>query len=184
VVVGRRRLEAPVDHLAQPVGSARVRNVPALLGQAGEDVVDVADELDLGDEVLVDLRGFGVDHDDRLVAPGVPVLRRVLDQVEADRQDDVSLLEAGHLVVVRLKADGAERLRVARVEQPLGHERLGDGDTGRADELAQRGRRAPAHHAVAADGHRVQGAADQVRGLQQLARRRLGANRLAARQRL
>ena len=61
------------------------RRVPQLLGQAAEDVVEVADEVDLGDEVLVDLGRDAVDADDLLVALRVPVRRRVLDEVVADR---------------------------------------------------------------------------------------------------
>ena len=56
----------------------------ALLGQAREHVVDVPDELDLGNVVLVDLGGHGIDHDDLLVAPGFQWLGRVLDEVIAD----------------------------------------------------------------------------------------------------
>ena len=94
-------------------------------------------------------------HDDLLVAPGVPVLRRVLDEVVADRDDDVGVLEAGHRVVARLQADGAQRLGVLVVEQALAHERLGDRDARGAAELAQRGRGAGAHHAVAGEHDRV-----------------------------
>ena len=54
-VVVLRGLEAPQHHLAQARGAARVRHVAALLRQPREHVVDVADQLDLGDEVLVDL---------------------------------------------------------------------------------------------------------------------------------
>ena len=125
-----------------------------------------------------------VDADDRLVASRVPVLGRVLDEVEADREHEVGVLEAGHVVVVRLQADGAERLRVGGVEQALGHERLGDRDARRADELAQRGRGAAAHDAVAGERDRVQRTADEIGGLEQLARGRLGADGLAPRQRL
>ena len=88
-----------------------MRHVPALLAEPGEHVVDVADQLDLGDEVLVDLGRHRVDADDLLVALRVPVLGRVLDQVVADRQHQVGLVEAGHAVVARLQADRAERLR-------------------------------------------------------------------------
>ena len=76
--------------------------------QSGQDVGDVADQLDLGDEELVDLGGDGVDHHDPLVAVGVPVLGRVLDQVIADSDDHVSVLEARHLVVAGLQADRAQ----------------------------------------------------------------------------
>ena len=58
--------------------------------------------------------GDGVDADDLLVALRVPVLGRVLDEVVADREHHVGLLEAGHRVVARLQADGAERARVVR----------------------------------------------------------------------
>ena len=94
-----RRLEVARHHLAQLVRAARVRHVPALLSEPGEDVVDVADQLDLGDEVVVDLRGEAVDADDRLVPAAVPVVGRVLDEVVADRDHEVGHLEAGHLVV-------------------------------------------------------------------------------------
>jgi hypothetical protein len=47
-----------------------VRRVAQLLGQAGEDVVEVADEVDLGLEVLVDLGRGRVDADDLLVLLG------------------------------------------------------------------------------------------------------------------
>ena len=58
-------------------------------------------------------------HDDLLVAPRVPVLGRVLDEVVTDGDHEVCLVEARHLVVARLQADRAERVRVLEVEQPL-----------------------------------------------------------------
>ena len=61
--------------------------------------------------------GCGVDDDDLLVAPRVPVRGRVLDEVVADGDDHVGVLEAGHRVVARLQPDGAERLGVVVVEQ-------------------------------------------------------------------
>ena len=123
--------------------------------QAGQHVGDVADQLDVGDEVLVDLGGDAVDHDDLLVAARVPVLGRVLDQVVADRDHQVGVVEAGHLVVAGLEADRAERLRVLVVDQPLGHERLGHGDAGVVDERAQRAGGVAADRAVAGQRHRV-----------------------------
>ena len=56
VVVVLGGLEAPEHDLAQPLRAAGVGHVAALLAEAREHVVDVADELDLGDEELVDLR--------------------------------------------------------------------------------------------------------------------------------
>ena len=120
-----------------------------------EDVVEVADQVDLGDEVLVDLGRDGVDADDPLVASRVPVRRRVLDEVVADGDHDVGVLEAGQRVVARLQADGAERVRVLVVERALAHERLGDADAGGAGELAQRGGGAGARDAVAGQHDRV-----------------------------
>ena len=176
-------LEAPEHDVAQALRPAGVRDVAALLGQPREHVVDVADQLDLGREVLVDLGRLGVDDDDLLVAPRVPVRGGVLDEVVADGDDHVGVLEAGHGVVARVQPDGAQRLGVGVVEQPLAHEGLGHGDAGRAAELAQGGRAAGAHDAVAGQGHRVDGVADEVDGLEQLAGRGLGLDRPAAGQR-
>ena len=86
-------------------------------------------------------------------------------------------------VVARVQPDGAQRLGVGVVEQPLAHEGLGHGDPRRAAELAQRGRAAGAHDAVAGQGDRVDGVADEVDGLEQLAGRGLGLDRAPAGQR-
>ena len=48
---------------------------------------------------------------------GFQLLRRVLDEVVADGDHHVGVLEAGQRVVARLQADGAERVRVLVVEQ-------------------------------------------------------------------
>ena len=98
-VVVPRALQPAEDDLAQAGAAPAVRHVAALLRQAAEHVVQIADQLDLGGVERVDLRRRGVDHDDLLVALGVPVLGRVLDQVVADRQHDVGVLEPGHRVV-------------------------------------------------------------------------------------
>ena len=69
VVVLARGLQAAEHDVAQALASRReCGHVAALLGQPGEHVVDVADELDLGREERVDLGGLGVEHDDLLVA--------------------------------------------------------------------------------------------------------------------
>ena len=47
----------------------------------------------------------------------VPVRGRVLDEVVADGDHHVGVLEAGQRVVARLQPDGAERVRVLVVEQ-------------------------------------------------------------------
>ena len=158
-----------------------VRRVAQLLGQAGEDVVEVADQVALGHEVLVDLDRGGVDADDLLVLLGVPVLRGVLDEVVADRDHDVGVLEARERVVARLQPDRPERARVLVVEQPLAHERLRHADPGGARELAQRRRRADARDAVAGQHDRVDRRADDRDRLQQLLRGGLGAADVGAR---
>ena len=123
---------------------------------------DVADQLDLGDEELVDLRGDGVDHHDPLVGAGVPVLGSVLDEVVADGDHHVGVLEAGHRVVARLQADGAERVRVLVVEQALGHERLRHRDPGGVHERPQRAAGVGADRPVAGQDDRVLGAHDDL----------------------
>ena len=95
-----------------------------------------------------------IDHD-LLVAARVPVLGRVLDQVVADRDDHVGVVEPGHLVVARLEPDGAQRVGILVVEQALGHERLGHRDPGRVHERAQRPAGVGADGAVAGQDDRV-----------------------------
>ena len=75
-------------------------------------------------------------------------------------------------------------MRVVGIHRPLPHERLGHRDPRGAGELAERRRGAAPDHAVAGQRHRVERAADEVGGLEQLAGRRLRAHRLAAGQRL
>ena len=163
-------LEAPEHDVVEPRRRRRVSDLAERVGQPGEDDGEVADEVDRGDEVLVDLGREGVDAHDPLVALRVPVRGRVLDEVVADRDHHVGLLEARQRVVARLHADGAERVRVLVVEHPLAHERLGDADAGRAGERAQGGRRAGAGDAVAGQHDRPVGAADELdRGQQLLA---------------
>ena len=118
--------------------------------------------------------------DDRLVALRVPVDRRVLDEVVADRDDDVGVLEAGQLVVARLHADGAAPVRVVVGEDALAHEGRRDAHAGGVGERAQRRRRVPAGDAVAGQDQRVLGVADQLGGLVELALGRLGPAALLA----
>jgi hypothetical protein len=98
--------------------------------------------------VLVDLGGDRVDAHDRLVLVRVPVPRGVLDQVVADRDHQIGLVEPGHAVVARLQTHRSERELVVGVHQPLGHERRGDRDTGSPRERANGVRRPPADRAV------------------------------------
>jgi hypothetical protein len=170
VVLGR--LEVAEHDVVEPRGRRLLHTVPELVGQAQEDVGEVADQVDRGDEVPVDVGRHRVDADDPLVAVRVPVGRRVLDQVVADRDDDVGRLEAGQRVVARLQSHRAERARVLVVEHPLAHEGLGDADAGGSSELAQRGGRPGAGDAVAGQHDRPVGGADDLhRGVHLLAAR-------------
>src|SRR6476661_4845378 len=62
-VVVLRPLQPAEHDVPQTRRSPGVGDVAAFLGQAAEHVVEVADELDLGRVVGVDLRRDGVDHD-------------------------------------------------------------------------------------------------------------------------
>jgi hypothetical protein len=53
--------------------------------------------------VLVDLGRQGIDADDRLVVRRVPVPRRVLHEVVADRDHEVGLVEPGQPVIAGLQ---------------------------------------------------------------------------------
>ena len=143
---------------------------------------DVADQLDVGHEVGVDLGRHAVDDDDLLVAVGVPVLGGVLDQVIADRDDEVGVLEAGHLVVTCLQADRPDRARVLEVDQALGHEGLGHRDPGRLGERAQRAAGMAADGAVAGQRDRIVGGVDELGCALQLAHARLRLHRRAPRE--
>ena len=174
-------LEAAEHDLVQPRGLTGERGAGQLLGEPGQDVGEIADQVDRGDEVLVDLGGDGVDADDPLVAPRVPVLGRVLDEVVADGDHHVGVVEAGERVVARLQAHRPERARVLVVEHPLAHERLGDADAGRVGERAQRGGRPGAGDAVAGEHDRMPGRADLADRRVQLLGARLGPPPAAAR---
>jgi len=101
--------------------------------------------------VVVDLGGRGVDAHDPLVALGVPILRRVLDQVVADREHEVGDVESGHLVVAGLEADRAEGVGVVRVQEALAHEGLRHRHPGPGRELPQRIPGHAPHHPVAGE---------------------------------
>src|SRR5918995_946741 len=97
-------LEAAEHNPAQPIRAARARIVATLLAQSGESMVHVAHQLHVRDEVIVDLGRQGIYADNLLIAPGVPVAGGMLDEVVANRDHQISLLETGHLVVAGLQA--------------------------------------------------------------------------------
>ena len=179
-----RTTESLEDGVSQPRGSARPSRPLALACQTLQIAGDVADELDLGDEVLVDLGRQGIDADDRLVLRGVPVPRGVLHEVVADRDHEVGLVEPGQAVIAGLQADGAECQGVVGVEQALGHERRRDRDAALAREGSNGAHRAPAHRTVAGEGDRVLGIADELGGPSDVRGRRVGMRGRRARERL
>ena len=105
--------------------------------QPAERAVDVADELDLGLVVGVDLGRLGVDVDDPLAPVRVPARRRVLDQVVADRHDEVGAIEARQHVIAGLEPDRHQRQVAAVVDRALAHERHRDRDVEPLGERAQ-----------------------------------------------
>ncbi len=147
-------------------------------------MAQVADELEPRDVRRVDLRADRVDHDDHLVAVGVPVLRRLLDEVVADRDHEVGVGEAGELVVGVVDADRAERELVLEVQRALAHERVGDGEARRVRERPQLRRGARSQHAVAGEHDRVRGGADELGGARDLLGGRVDVDGVAARQRV
>ena len=171
--------ERAEHELAQPAGTVPGhRRLPVgAAGQAGEHVGYIADQLHLGNEELVNLGVDAVDHDDLLVAARVPVLRRVLDQVVADRDHQVRVLEPGHLVVAGLQTDRPKGFGIVEVEEALGHEGLGHRDAGRLCERAQRPTGAAADGAVAGQRDRALGVVDQIGGALELAHPRLGPHK-------
>ena len=96
--------------------------------QPPERAVDVADQLDLGLVDGIDLGRLGVDVDDPLASVRVPARRRVLDQVVADRHDEIGAVEAGQHVIAGLEPDGHQRQVAAVVDRALAHERDRDRD--------------------------------------------------------
>src|SRR5439155_20841743 len=69
-----------------------------------ESLANIGDDLDGRLIVAVDLGWREVDVNDLLLALGVPELRRVLDRIVPDRDDQVGLLETVRDVIPRLKA--------------------------------------------------------------------------------
>ena len=133
--------------------------------EPAERAVDVADQLDLGPVLGVDLGRLGVDVDDPLAAVGVPAGRRVLDEVVADADHEIRPVEPGQDVVAGLEPDGHQRQVRPVVDRALAHERRRDRDVETAGEGAQLRRGAAAEHAVAGEDERSLGRRDQVGGV-------------------
>ncbi len=144
------------------------------LEQAVQRPVDVADELDRRTVVRVDLGRLGVDVDERLRAVRVPAARGVLDEVVADRDDEVGPVEPGHDVVAGLQPDGHQRQVRAVVDRALAHERDGDRDVEALRERPERLRRLPPEDAVSGEHDRPVGIGDDPGRVGDRVLRRLG----------
>ena len=136
--------------------------VVELLVDLPQGVGDVGLDVDVDVVVLVDLAGPEVDVDDLLAAVLVPEMRRVLDQVVADRDDDVGLVERGVDVVAPLQADGEQAMRVAASDRALAHEGVDHPDAGLVRQALELLGGAFAHRAVARQDDRVLGAGDDL----------------------
>ena len=157
------------ERLARRVPLARAAAADALGQDRGEQpperALDVADELDLGLVVGVDLGRLRVDVDDPLASVRVPARRRVLDQVVADRDDEVGAVEAGQDVVAGLQPDGHQREVAPVVDRALAHERHRDRDVEALGEGPQLGRGVPAQDAVAGQDERPAGGDEEPGGV-------------------
>ena len=153
---------------------ALVGHVPALLAEPREHVVDVAHQLDLGDEVGVGLGRHRVDADDLSCRASGSSARA---SARRGRSRSPAPRRPRRTRPSRSRPTGGppspSALSLSARQQPLAHEGLGHRDAGGAHELAQRRRRLRADHAVARQRHRLDRAADEVGRPQQLARRRL-----------
>jgi hypothetical protein len=85
-------------------------------------VADVADELELGLVVFVHLGGEVVDVENSFGAEGVPAARRKLDEIVADRDDEVGGFDRALVEVERLQPDCEEAVRVIAVDAAFSHE--------------------------------------------------------------
>ena len=139
---------------------AVAQQVAELFDRRGE----VADQLDLGHVVGVDVGRDRVDADDAQVAVGVPRRRRPFDQVVTHADDQVGAPEEPGRVVLGVQPRGEQEMLVVGVDHALAHERRDHVQAGPPAELAQRPRRSLTHHAVAHEQHGAAGGAYELGG--------------------
>ena len=141
-------------------GRAAPRGLPAACRPAGwpscdEDVAEVADELDLGHVVGVDLGRHGVDADDAPVARPGSRPTAATRPCRSRRRPRGRRARGGPRVVLGAQAGGEEEVLVAASMTPLPMNVVITCRPVCAAELAQRRRGALAHHAVADQQHRA-----------------------------
>ena len=103
-VVGRALLQLLEDQAAKREEGRRILLPLDEPVQQLESLANIGDDLDGRLVVAVDLGRREVDVNDLLLALRVPELRRVLDRIVPDRDDQVGLLETVRDVIPRLKA--------------------------------------------------------------------------------
>ena len=132
--------------------------------QHPQRVREVADEFRLRVVVLVDLGRQEVGVQYLLVAVRVPQLRVVLDHVEAERDDEVGIVDGQRDAVLRAQADRVQAVIRIHVDTALRHERRYDTDACLVAQRSELLARAAADAAVAGDDDRA------LRGLQHVER--------------
>ncbi len=119
----------------------------ATFPQGVQTGTDLADHAAIDDVVLVDFGRGGMDVDQLVLVPA-PKVGVVLHHVVPDADNEVGLFEPAVVVVVRLKARGAEQQRVRGRDDSLGHERRHHRDVELLGEGYQLAGRFHADHAV------------------------------------
>ena len=129
-----------------------------------QGVGDVGLDVEHHRVVAVDLGRLEVDVDDPRGPVVVPEARRVLDEVVADADDQVGVVERDVDVVPALKAHGEEAVRVRHRYRALAHERVDDPDAGLVCEAPELPRGALADRAVAGQDERPLRLGDELDG--------------------
>ena len=160
----RRHRERRVRGTLVPFGAEQIahgrhgRVERVHVGGVGHRVERLADrslEADLERVVGVDLGDRAMDVHDPLVPDRVPARRRVLDDVVADRDDDVGLIEPEVRVVLDHEPDRSERVRMIVGHRALALEGGGHRDAEPLGEPAERADRAVPRHTGAGEHDRV-----------------------------
>ena len=136
---------------------------------------------------FVDLRRVRIDVQDLVVGFRIPFRRRVLDEVVADGNDEVSVLDQCIGIIFLRDADGAAFVVVIARDDALRHHRVDDGDVQRVGKMRQRLARVAAdgtmsreHDGALGSGNEVGRRAD-ARDVSELGIRLVGMNRMGAR---
>ena len=175
-IVAERLVALPDGHLAPPLGGV------ARLGRGGkllEEILQVADDRQVGPLDLVDLRGIDVDVDDLRPAGELRDLAgHAIVEADAEGQQQIGVVHRVVGVDAAVHAEHVERQRVVARKTAQAVQRGGHGDSQLAGQRGQLLGRVGGDHAAARVEHRPLG------GLQQLRHRGdfLGRGAMLARQ--